>query len=122
MCQSLSSDVQARAAQSRWYLYFSRDRRYGPEGYVRAVIEEEPGEVLNGDDGPERHRRRVFLSAVDVRDNTPPPIASESGIYDGLDQTIEIGMDDESFQTLIIDGVVIPIGQSERPDLPLLVE
>lgn len=108
MSQETFSDPQVRATQNRWYLYFSRDPRYGDCGRVRAVIEEVCDEILNGDGGPKRHYRNVYLDAVDVRDSPTPPIAADIAIYDGLDCALE-EMSDDEFQQLIDKRTIVPI-------------
>jgi hypothetical protein len=112
MSQETLSNPQVRAKQNRWYLYFSRDPRYGECGRVRAVIEEACDEILNGDGGPKRHYRNVYLDALDVRDSPTPPIAADIAIYDGLDQAIEAEMSDEEFHRLIAEGIVVPISSA----------
>jgi hypothetical protein len=103
------SNPQVRATQNKWYLYFSRAPYHGPDGHVRAVIEEVCDEILNGDGGPKRTLRRVYLDAEEVRDTLPPEAWIGCAAHDGLDQTIESEMSDERFQELINDGTVIPI-------------
>lgn len=109
MSDATLSDPHVRAAQNRWYLYFDGGPAHGPDGLVRAVIEEVGDEILNGDDGPKRTLRRVFLNAMDVRDNRQPSMIGESASYDGLDNRIETWTSDEEFQRLIAEGTVVPI-------------
>jgi hypothetical protein len=103
------NDPQVRATKNRWYLYFSRDPMYGDDGRVRAVIEEVGDEMLNGDGGPKRHRRTVYLEAGDVAAMPAKLNDEESAAYDGLDKRIENELDDAAFQRLIDDGTIIPI-------------
>jgi|SRR5665213_3234566 len=109
MSDATLSDPQARAAQNRWYLYFSRDPMHGQHGHVRAVIEEVCDEIWSGDGGPTRARRTVFLDAVTLRDTPRPAITTEYAAFDGLDWTVENEMSDEEFRALIADGTIIPI-------------
>jgi hypothetical protein len=109
MSDATLSDPRVRAAQNHWYLYFSRDPAYGPDGHVRAVIEESCDEIWSGDDGPTRARRRVYLDVVSLRDFPRPTIQSELAAHDGLDWAIENEMSDEQFQELVDNGTIIPI-------------
>jgi hypothetical protein len=113
MSEATLNDPRVRAAESRWYIYFDANPRYGPKGHVRAVIEEVCDEILNGDGGPKRHYRNVYLEAHDVA-TTPAKQAGgmDMGAYDGLDWDIENEMDDSDFQQLINNGTVIPITAS----------
>lgn len=67
--------------------------------------------VLNGDGGPRRHPRRIYLEAESVRD-LPRPDPGGTAAYDGLDWEVEMELSDEAFEQLIADGTVIPIGTS----------
>ncbi len=110
MSDATRNDARVRAAQNRWYLYNSiGDPAFGRSPHVRAVIEEVCDEILNGDGGPKRTMRNVFLDATDVRDAPTPRPSSESAAYDGLDWRLENEVDDEEFQRLIDGGAVVPI-------------
>ena len=96
------SDPRVRVAQNRWYLYRSSDSSlYGPDGFVRAVIEEACDEVVEGDGGLKHAVRRVFLSAVEIRDTNPNQ-------WDYLDEALE-AMSDKEFQALVETRTVIAI-------------
>ena len=105
MSDATLSDPRARAAQNRWYLYYTRDS-LAPQGEVRAVIEELCDEQ---DTDPRRAVRRVYLHADYVRDAPRPPITAESACHDRLDRRIERDMSDEEFMELIDAGTIIPI-------------
>lgn len=106
MSDATLSDPQVRAAQNKWYLYHSSDTAvYGPDGFVRAIIEEASGEVVEGDVGLKHTRRSVFVSAVELRDTNPDE-------RDKLEEALE-AMSDEEFQTLIDKRTVIPISTPE---------
>ena len=110
MSEATWHDPHVRARENRWYIYFSRDPRYGQKGHVRAVIEEVWDEVLNGDGGPKRHARNVYVEGSDVATTRLPERNDEDwATYDGLDWDIENGMDDDAFQRLIAEGTVVPI-------------
>lgn len=102
MSDETLSDPQARITQNRWYLYHTSDTSlYGPDGFVRAVIEEVCDEIVEGDGGLKHTCRRAFVSAVDMRDTNPDQ-------WDGLDESLE-EMSDDEFQALVDMGTLIPI-------------
>lgn len=109
MSEATWNDPRVRAAENRWYIYFSTDPMYGPKGHVRAVIEEVWDEILNGDGGPKRHARNVYLEVSDVATMPAKRNDEDEAAYDGLDKRIENEMDDAAFQALIDDGTIIPI-------------
>jgi hypothetical protein len=103
------SDPQVRATQNKWYLYFTRETPYGPDGHVRAVIEEVCDEILDDDGGPKRTMRRVYLEASDVRDSPRPEAWVGCASHDALDMRIECEMSDDEFRELVDNGTIIPI-------------
>jgi hypothetical protein len=76
------------------------------------VIEEFTGDVhiLNGDGGPRRHRRHIYLQAESMRDG--PALQIGIATDDGLDWEIEMELSDAAFERLIADGTVTPINNS----------
>lgn len=106
MSDATLSDPRTRIAQNRWYLYHSSDvSLYGPDGFVRAVIEEVCDETVEGDGGLKHTCRRAFVSAVDMRDTNP-------GQWDRLGETIE-EMSDDEFQALVDQGTILVISAPE---------
>jgi hypothetical protein len=95
------SDPQLRATHNNWYLYHDTSRIHGPDGYVRAIIEEARGEMVAGDGGAVHTYRRAFVSAVNMRDTNPDE-------WDQLDETLE-AMSDGQFHDLIDKGTAIPL-------------
>jgi hypothetical protein len=98
---TVTSDPRVRVTQSNWYLYHSGDSSlYGPDGFVRAVIEEVCDEVVEGDGGLKHARRRVFVSATEIRDTNRDQ-------WDQVDEALE-AMSNADFHALVDQGTLIP--------------